>query len=308
MAVTSPPERRAAEGQHGPAYVGLDGRPRVAPREPVFRWTPRWLALVVVVVLAALAAGAAVSALHHSAYKARIRMLVGSEDPVSQAVGGFSGAQVTLASTYARVVDSTSFDALAARRLGLRPAVVAARTMATPEPQQPFVRIETSAPTQAEAMHMATVSRDVLIGLVAEVVGTNPPGAILAHYAEEARVAAVARQSVAVDWQLYGALQGAADEQTLAATRGQIGADQSRVDVAEARLRQLTNHYETAMSIGSDAALISMAGPPKALGTDRSTYRLFAFTTALCTAAVLLALVGAAAKHRPRRPVPEPAL
>jgi len=177
VAVAAPPANgQASDAQPAATDESSDTPSSTPPRGPV---TPKIAllrypvtAVVVFVVVLVVALGAAL--LRTPTYTAEARLIVGQTNVPSRAVPGFTAATQTLASIYARVVDTNAVAEPAATAVGGTTAAARAALSASPIPDSSIVRIEASSADERRATRLAAAAASALRDYVTKLDRADP--------------------------------------------------------------------------------------------------------------------------------------
>jgi capsular polysaccharide biosynthesis protein len=264
-------------------------------------------------------------------YTAEARVVVGRVDVRSNAVPGYSDANVALAETYSRFVGTTAHEKLMAEELGI--SVGDVRDLGTidasPIPENPIIRVLTESTTEKNAVALAEAGTKALVKLVAD---TNDPTqraeALFSQYSDAASAQSEAQGALDTSQRTLGNLVAAnADAGSIAVAEQAVVEARTNLFEATARTQSLNELYQQSLVARSDGDLLRVLSEAEPTGSDQSQKRQFGLAvgvlvggfvavglawlvanwqTMMGMRANLRGISGAAGAARPRPPTSQP--
>jgi uncharacterized protein involved in exopolysaccharide biosynthesis len=139
---------------------------------------------IVVLVIMALLTGACVAygLARKPSYTSEARVSVTKVDVITQALPGYAQASESLASAYARAVQSTPVESCVARKTGISEVQAGERLNGSTIPQSPVIRVEATSSSAAESQKLANAGGACLVSFVKRTAATNSTGALISKY------------------------------------------------------------------------------------------------------------------------------
>lgn len=278
-------------------------RPAVAspPPAPPTSRAPTWRSplqavllhpVLVGVVFAVCVLASAVATFGQSVnYTAEARVVVGRVDVRSNAVPGFSDANIALAETYSRFVGTTAHEQLMADELGISvDEVTSLGTIdASPIPENPIIRVLTESTREEDAVQLAEAGTTALVKLVAD---TNDPTeraeALFSQYSDAAAAQAAAQGAVdSAERNLGTLVAGNADAGSVAAAQQALNDARSVLFDAQARAQSLNELYQQSLVAKSDGDLLRVLSDARSTGSDQSQKRQFGLAVGILVGAFI---------------------
>jgi hypothetical protein len=210
------------------------------------------LAILPVVVL--IAAALAIGFTRHPSYTTQARLSVGSVNVPAYTLETVIQGNSTLASSYARTIDSPSVVNAAARSARVAPAVARDGLSATAVPGTTLIRIDASGSSEDEAVRLANAGARAVTTFVAQTEKDTAPARLLRQY-RRAQLDVDAKRAA-----LRSPGTGKPDVQRRA-----------RVDLQTAELKasNLGNQYRDIQMTGNPAQSIRPISPAVTASSDR---------------------------------------
>lgn len=224
-------------------------------------------------------------------YTAETRMAVGTSDLSAAAVPGYVAGLVTLATNYARYVETTSQDVDSiSHTLGV-PATSITSIVATPIPDSNIIRIQVSATSAKTARDAATAVGEELRTEVGRA--GNSQSDLLNQLQGVSQQLAQAQQVAAAAQQRLNALDAqAASSTAVAQAQADLVTKQAQVSVLDAKRAALASTYQDSVQSAASAVGLTTVRTSAVTGTSRSSLIQWYVFLGLIVGILLSLLVG----------------
>lgn len=299
--VVAEPEHDVAQEEAEPSDGATDDAP-APPEGPTPGGSPtRWygpiesvvrrprLALIPVLVLVTLAAAYAL--LKPPTYKASSTLIVGSVVRDYQPAAGQTQANQELTEIYSRLAGSSDHMNRVRQELGR--AVPDGSITASPVPNTPFVQLEATANSQAEAVARADAGAKALVALVSDLKGqanTKDQQALSQIDAANNELANAQLDQTAAQTAYNNAVAANAGQTALTNARTALVDAQTRVLNAQLQVDALSSRYTSAQSTSSGGVELNSFGAAQPMGSNRSSTLIMS----VLVAGIVGALIGMA--------------
>jgi hypothetical protein len=172
-AYSGPDEPSAPSSTGGSPQAVRRIRARGVSYVSVGRSAAAHLRLIIAVALAGFALGAIYGLVRPPTYNAESRLIVGKSITITNeaATAGLPAAAAQFASDYSRLAGTQAVDSDAAKRLGVKS--INGSISASPIPDSPVIRVDSTAPSQAGANNLANAGAQAIIDQVNLINQTN---------------------------------------------------------------------------------------------------------------------------------------
>jgi uncharacterized protein involved in exopolysaccharide biosynthesis len=243
------------------------------------------------VMLAGLCIALAIAVSQPKTYKAEARLVFGSVDVDTNAVGGYTTASQQLAGVYARFVTATDSLQTISAKVGKPVSEIENHVSASPIPNSPIIRVWGTASSESDAVALAGAAADSLTAYVNHLNSSDAQASsYLKAYQDAAAQLATAQANVAtVQGQLDTLTKANAPAADIAAKQGELAVAQSAQSEAQLKTTALETLYTDALKTGATGNQLRMFSQAAA----ESTGHLKDLAVASFAGIVIGGLVGA---------------
>jgi hypothetical protein len=267
---------------YGAQVRAATGRPStVEAYESPGRSAVLHLRLVVAMAVIGLVVGGAIGFVRAPIYKGQARLFVGKTLSLNNtaAIAGFPQAAAQIASDYARLVNTSTVTADAAKRLG-HPNALGGSLSATPIPNSPIIEVDSTASTRQGAVALADAGAASLVDAVNQInqEALSQVTALEQSYAnDETQIGQLNNELSAAQTLLANLTKipapSAAEQQQITSVQNQINQDYTNIQVANLRAGADSAQYQAQVSsLQGEEQVINRIGGASYTGNDRKTY------------------------------------